>query len=186
MTECKVFLRKPQFTGYVANLKPEFDAKATNGLPQFYFVDIHGVLTTTRCAKDYFIALNERFGYFIDPDKSTTRRNRWVVTFDDTPPTPVVKETKISLVAMDEEDTVESDEGIVATEDEQEATGEVLIETEYVSFDEVDWPRVEALKNTKSDKSELDLYAAKFGVSLKKNKSISNMLADFKEAAGVE
>jgi len=179
MTECKVFLRKPQFTEYMANLKPEFDAKATNGLPQFYFVDVHGVLTTTRCAKDYFIALNERFGYFIDPDKSTTRRNRWVVTFDDTPPTPIVQETKIYLVAMDEE-------GIDATEDKQEAPVEVLVEPGYISFNEVDWPRVEALKNTKSDKSELDLYAAKFGVSLKKNKSISNMLSDFKEAAGVE
>lgn len=185
MSECKVFLRKPQFTGYVANLKPEFDAKATNGLPQFYFVDIHGVLTTTRCAKDYFIALNERFGYFIDSDKSTTRRNRWVVTFNDTPPPVVLEEIKISLISAEEGGT-ELDELVLGdTEDKQEDYGEVLIEPEYVSFDEVDWPRVEALKNTKSDKSELDLYAAKFGVSLKKNKSISNMLADFKEAAGI-
>jgi hypothetical protein len=172
MIETKIFIRKPLFTQYVQNLKPEFDAAKTTGMYDWSFIDTDGVVVTTRCAKEYFEALNKRFGYFIDADKSTTRRSRWIVTFNDKQdlPTPL-----ISLEAAP----------VDVSEVELEATTEVIVDNECLSFEEVDWPRLEALKSTKSDKAELDEYASKFGVSLKKNKSITNMLEDFKEAAGV-
>lgn len=45
-----------------------------------------------------------------------------------------------------------------------------------------DWNYVSSLENTKENKKVLDKYAAKFGISLKANKSLANMIRDFKAA----
>lgn len=180
MIETKIFIRKPLFTQYVQNLKPEFDAAKTTGMYDWAFVDTDGVVVTTRCAKEYFEALNKRFGYFIDTDKSTTRRSRWIVTFNDGQDSVYIKEKDLPTPLISLEAAP-----VDVSEVEVEATTEAIVPNEYLSFEEVDWPRLEALKNTKSDKVELDEYASKFGVSLKKNKTIINMLEDFKQAANL-
>lgn len=61
---------------------------------------------------------------------------------------------------------------------------QVEVGTEVVTdlLGEVDWVWVEALENTKESKLELDKYAEKFGVNLKGNRSLKNMIRDFKSA----
>lgn len=152
------------------SLKPKFDAKITEGLPQFTFADTDGNKYVTRCALEYFNKLNETFGYFIDTKQSVVRKDKWIVMFSDEEP---IVEKVLEVVPVIEPDS------------SQEEFVEVLEKVEYLSYDLIDWPRMEALKNTKDDKSEMDVYASKFGVSLKKNKTITNMLEDFKAAVGV-
>lgn len=62
-------------------------------------------------------------------------------------------------------------------EEAQETTNESL---------QVDWEYVEGLTNTAPSKKELEAYARNFGVELKRNKTITNMIIDFKEALQVK
>jgi hypothetical protein len=182
MIETKVFIRKPLFTQYVQSLKPEFDADKTNGIYDWSFMDTDGEVVTTRCAKEYFEALNKRFGYFIDADKSTTRRSRWIVTFDDGVSGSVEEEEGIVETPAKASKVI----GVYSAEAPEDEDTEVLSSDENLSFDLIDWPRVGAYKNTKGDKAELDKYASQFGVSLKRNMKVENMVDVFKIAAGVE
>jgi hypothetical protein len=183
MIETKIFIRKPLFTQYVQSLKPEFDANKTNGMYDWSFMDTDCEVVTTRCAKEYFEALNKRFGYFIDADKSTTRRSRWIVTFDD----GVSESVEVAEEAVVETPAKASKViNVYSAEAPSDEDIEVLSSDENLSFDLIDWPRVEAYKNTKGDKAELDKYASQFGVSLKRNMKVENMVDAFKMAAGVE
>lgn len=177
MRDSQYFIRKPLFTAYVQSLKPKFDAKITDGLPQFTFADVDGNKYVARCALEYFEKLNETFGYFIDTKQSIVCRDRWIVVFTDEKPK---QETVATAPLISLEPVVET-----SSEASQEAPESTIESTEYLSYDLIDWPRVEAFKNTKDDKAELDVYASKFGVSLKKNKTITNMIEDFKSAVGV-
>jgi hypothetical protein len=182
MIETKVFIRKPLFTQYVQSLKPEFDADKTNGMYDWSFMDTDGEVVTTRCAKEYFEALNKRFGYFIDADKSTTRRSRWIVTFDDGVSGSVEEEEGIVETPAKASKVVDMGSAEASSDEDTE----VLSSDENLSFDLIDWPRVGAYKNTKGDKAELDKYASQFGVSLKRNMKVENMVDAFKIAAGVD
>lgn len=177
MKDSQYFIRKPLFTAYVQSLKPKFDAKITDGLPQFTFADVDGNKYVTRCALEYFEKLNETFGYFIDTKQSIVCRDRWIVVFTDEKPK---QEAVVATPLISLEPVVET-----PSKASQEAPESTIESSEYLSYDLIDWPRVEAFKNTKDDKAELDVYAAKFGVSLKKNKTIANMIEDFKSAVGV-
>lgn len=61
---------------------------------------------------------------------------------------------------------------------------EVVVEKEIKSDKpQPDWEWVSTLENKKYDKVKLDEYAEKeFGVKLARNKSLENMIKDFKEA----
>lgn len=50
---------------------------------------------------------------------------------------------------------------------------------------DVDWEWVESLTNTSPSKKKLEEYARDFNVELKRNKTLSNMIIDFKEALDV-
>lgn len=45
----------------------------------------------------------------------------------------------------------------------------------------VDWEMINSLQNKKHDKIKLEEYAKGFGVDLKRNKTLENMIIDFKE-----
>ena len=58
----------------------------------------------------------------------------------------------------------------------------ISLETELVEDSlEVDWGKVDSFPNTKEGKDSLEAYAVPFGIDLKKNKSLKNMISDFKE-----
>lgn len=176
MKDSQYFIRKPLFTAYVQSLKPKFDAKITDGLPQFTFADVEGNKYVTRCALEYFEKLNEVFGYFIDTNQSIVCRDRWIVVFTDEKPK---QEAVVATPLIQLESVVET-----SSEAPQEAPESTIESTEYLSYDLIDWPRVEAFKNTKGDKAELATYASKYGVTLLKTKTITNMIEDFKSAVG--
>lgn len=172
------------FYKWVAGLSDKFEQNKSQFVGKFNFCTVDGKLHKCGSALEMFNAMNYTLGTTIDPRASYETYGKYYITdgFDGvvsptavtgTPPErPPVKKVMDEVV---EEPAVAS----------SVASSDVVATSEYLSFNKVDWPRVEALKSNKDDKLWLDEYAAKFGVELKRNKTVENMIADFKEAAGV-
>lgn len=79
----------------------------------------------------------------------------------------------------------EVEEVVVPQEDKEDGTIKVVLEKEITPVSEntppkVNWVMVDSLKSTADDKKVLETYARGFGIELRRNKSLSNMIVDFK------
>lgn len=169
-------------------LHETFDANATLGMSRYSFADKTGNCVLAYSMDDFCKSFNEHFGEtFISAGCQIAGSQSYLMTFVDNVvskkfdlPVQKEKEAVVATLLVSLEPVVET-----SSEASQEALESTIESNEYLYYDLIDWPRVEAFKNTKDDKAELDVYAAKFGVSLKKNKTIANMIEDFKSAVGV-
>lgn len=169
------------------SIRKAFDINRSLGMSRYSFCDVDGGQHLSYSFTDFAMNFNKTFGDTINPAGSQIAgSNAVLVTFyDNLYSDPVVEEKDNHVEVSLESTEVILEETTVVIEDKQEAVAEVIPEVEYLPYEDIDWPRIEALKGSAADKLELDQYAAKFGISLKRNKKIGNMLADFKEAVGV-
>jgi hypothetical protein len=85
------------------------------------------------------------------------------------------------------DESFEEDEQSIEEGDKTSDTASNEPETaqEVIDASGVDWAYVDGLENTAFNKKVLEEYATPFGVDLKRNKSLPNMVMDFREALGL-
>jgi hypothetical protein len=156
---------------YIQSVLPSFDVMTSFKLSRFSFYTIDGVTHKHGNFNKMLSTLNTLIGEeYFDTKKSVAKGSYTYLLYTREEGDVVVEEPK-----QPSKELVEP----VIEEVEVASSSEQIPELDK---EEIDWPRLEALKNTKSDKAELAEYATKYGVSLKRNKTIDNMLSDFKEA----
>lgn len=154
---------------HLSKLVDDLDLNATIRLPNLWFADVNGVEYKCAGSTEFCEKFNAAFNFNLDPKNSFLAGKRITFYFTDE-----VVEPKVEAIAEEKE---------VAVKEEPVADYSV---DESDSSDGVDWDYVEAIENTKEGKLELDKYAEKFNVALKRNKTIENMIIDFKKALDVE
>lgn len=170
------------------SLHDTFDSNQTLAMSRYSFADKLGNCVLAYSMGDFCNNFNEHFGEtFISAGCQIAGSQSYLMTFVDN-----VVSKKFDLPVQKEKEAVVATplislEPVVETPSEasQEAPESTIESSEYLPYDLIDWPRVEAFKNTKGDKAELATYASKYGVTLLKTKTIANMIEDFKSAVGV-
>lgn len=140
-----------------------------------HFVTTDGKIHTPTAVSLFAEAMGKEFGIVVDGNASRMVNNRITLFWDEEATVEVVEEVSEATVEALEVEDEEVVEEVVET-----ATEAADEESEVVK--EVDWAWVSSLENNSEDKLKLDEYAAKFGVSLSRRKTLENMIIDFKDA----
>lgn len=159
------------------------DLNATLGLPKLWFADVEGEVYKCTGSTEFCEKFNSAFNFNLDPKHSFLSGKRVTFYFTDENTVEPEVETTVEESRSDVEEALPVEE--VAVKEEAVAE-EVEESTEVQESEVVDWEYVATLENTKEGKLELDKYAEKFDVALKRNKTIENMIIDFKKALDVE
>lgn len=174
---CLIFKSKKLFYKWIEEKCSTFDVNASLPKSRFSFFDKEGSFYKCGNMIQFVNNINMLAGEAIlDPNKS---KAIGAYTYKVFLPEEVTKKEEVSESPVIE---ILSPEAVV--EDKKEESEELVqevIDNLEDKLDDIDWPRLEALKNTKEDKMFLDTYAEeKFGIKLKRTKKIEGMLEDFK------
>ena len=154
-----------------------FDFKKSLWLPFMWFITTDGTVYKNPTGGLFAKTCNKVFGTNFNEELSNSRGNYLVLVFNDESIT-FVKDNNMKDGDVSKESSVK---GVIQEEEEEE---EVCVDVKNPPF--VDWEWINSLKSNAEGKLTLDNYAAKFDIQLKRNKSLTNMIADFKEALGIE
>lgn len=140
----------------------KLDYPNTLRLPMLTFITKEGVLYRSGDIRTFATHLVAVFG--LDIDVNISRKSGKFITL-------FFNNTK------DEKEVIM--EKIVSVDD---ILPEIELQTTVseVTTPFVDWDWINSLKSTQQSKKDLDRYATKFGIELKANKKISDMIEDFK------
>lgn len=166
----QVFKRHKDLYFYIKSLLPSFDVNKSIPCSRYTFFTEDGTCYKTGNFANMLSTLNDLAGQKV----FCTKRSKAIGAF-----------TYKLYLSEDEviEPATEIKEEAIVQESVDDDCSEVFIP--LISLEDIDWDRINSLKGVAEDKDFLDTYAEEnFGIKLKKNKKIENMLADFK--AGLE
>lgn len=170
--EYKRFLRRVIFQKWC---KENLEGFETYGRNQWCFKkgeDVYKAPSVTGFAKN----VNEAFSMNLYPKNCKSVHGRTTLCF-------LLEEDKVvavtELISTEEAVTEE-----VVAEVEDKVVEEV-VSSEVEEAAEPDWAWVDSLEDSTETRKELDIYAEKFDVKLKRTMKVTNMAKKFKEALGV-
>lgn len=180
----KLFKTRLDLYKHFENIYKGVDKNTTLKLPIMWIAMEDGTVHKHNTVQDFAKFCNENFNTNINSKLCRRVLKSIVLYFDDE-----VVDTKSVEEVVDIATPLIS---LEVVEDKQEVvTEEVVLEDKGVSGDStetpfIDWDRINSLSNTKEDKVWLDNYATGFNIELKRNKSLDNMIIDFKAALGIK
>lgn len=152
----KMYFSKGEFFNDLS-VYENFDRDATSHLGGYSFVDSTGVNHRSHSFKKWLDTFNDILGTTFDIHRSVKVCGMYKIVMEEAFPKAITGETEVEIKQNDS----------------------VLV-SEKVS---PDWGWINCLNSNREDKERFDKYASdKFGIELKRNKSLENMIKDFKDA----